>query len=75
MAKRHERAYGSMATTVEEKKTSLIQAIENYRRILSLWGNADPIFGEVAEAKKRLFALVSKLLMPRNFRIAYCSSP
>jgi hypothetical protein len=60
MAKRHERAYYSKATTVEEKKTSLTQAIENYRKFLSLWGNADPIFGEVEEAKKRLFALESK---------------
>ena len=36
---------------------SRTKAIENYRKFLSLWGDADPIFAEVADARARLAAL------------------
>ena len=36
------------------------RAIENYRKFLSLWGDADPIFSEVADARSRLAILESK---------------
>jgi tetratricopeptide (TPR) repeat protein len=39
---------------------SKLRAIENYRKFLSLWGNADPIFSEVADARSRLAVLESK---------------
>ena len=44
-------------TPREEDRT---KAVENYRKFLSLWGNADPIFPEVADAKARLAVLESK---------------
>ncbi len=37
-----------------------LKAIENYRKFLSLWGDADPIFSEVADARARLAVLESK---------------
>jgi tetratricopeptide (TPR) repeat protein len=37
-----------------------LKAIENYRKFLSLWGNADPIFSEVGDARSRLAILESK---------------
>ena len=36
------------------------RAIENYRRFLSLWADADPVFPEVKDAKERLAALESR---------------
>jgi hypothetical protein len=39
------------------KNPSRTKAAENYRKFLSLWGDADPIFPEVADAKARLAAL------------------
>jgi hypothetical protein len=33
------------------------EAAENYRKFLSLWGDADPIFPEMADARARLAAL------------------
>jgi tetratricopeptide (TPR) repeat protein len=39
---------------------SRMKAIEYYRKFLSLWGNADPIFSEVEDARSRLAALESK---------------
>jgi hypothetical protein len=44
-------------TPREEDRT---KAVENYRKFLSLWGNADPIFPEVGDARARLAALESK---------------
>ncbi len=43
-------------TPREEDRT---KAVEYYRKFLSLWGNADPIFLEVADARARLAALES----------------
>lgn len=37
-----------------------LKAIENYKKFLSLWGDADPIFPEVEDAKKSLAFLESK---------------
>lgn len=60
MAKLYESRQSLPSTTAEDRKTGHIRAIENYRKFLSLWGNADPIFPEIAEAKKRLAALESE---------------
>jgi tetratricopeptide (TPR) repeat protein len=61
MAKLHERACLFSIATVDDKKTSRTKAIENYRKFLSLWGNADPVFAaEVEDARKCLAALESK---------------
>ncbi len=44
---------------IAEQKGNKIQAAEDYKKFLSLWGNADPIFTEVEDARKRLAGLGS----------------
>ncbi len=42
----------------EANKAHRTQAIENYQKFLGLWNTADPIFPEVADARRRLSALM-----------------
>jgi tetratricopeptide (TPR) repeat protein len=47
-----------MGLTNEQKKDQRDRALENYRKFLSLWGEADPIFAVyVEDARKRLAVL------------------
>jgi tetratricopeptide (TPR) repeat protein len=39
---------------IYEKQGIEAKAIENYRKFIDLWGNADPMFAEVDDARKRL---------------------
>jgi hypothetical protein len=46
-----------MLGKIHEEKGNATQAIENYEKFLTLWKDADPIFTEVPDAKKRLAGL------------------
>ncbi len=61
MAKYYEAEATTRDATTDEIKSNREKAIENYRKFLSLWGNADAIFAPVVEeAKARLAILESK---------------
>lgn len=60
MAKYYEAEANARQATMDEINLNREKAIENYRKFLSLWGNADPIFSEVGDARARLAALESK---------------
>lgn len=58
MAKIYDRCRRPSGATEKQLRADKAMAIENYRKFLSLWKGADPIFGaEVEDAKKRLAAL------------------
>jgi tetratricopeptide (TPR) repeat protein len=44
---------------IDEQMGNKIQAAENYKKFLSVWGDADPIFSEVEDARNRLAGLGS----------------
>jgi len=46
-----------MMGKIYEKKGNTTKAIENYRKFLDLWKDADPGIAEVEDAKRRLIAL------------------
>ena len=49
---------GRSMTAVLPVRADRAMAIENYRKFLSLWKDADPVFGaEIKDAKQRLAAL------------------
>jgi hypothetical protein len=61
MAKIYDSEAASRETPSDQAKVNKIKAIENYRKFLSLWGNADSIFAaEVTDAKERLASLESE---------------
>jgi len=57
IARIYERVFLNPRSTTEAKKTNRAKAIENYRKFLDLWRNADPIFPEVEDARQRLARL------------------
>jgi tetratricopeptide (TPR) repeat protein len=58
MAKIYDRCGRPPDTAENQVKADKASAIENYRKFLDLWKEADPIFGaQVKEAKERLSAL------------------
>jgi tetratricopeptide (TPR) repeat protein len=57
-AKLYELCSGWSGKTADQIKDDRAKSIQNYRKFLSLWKDADPIFGaQVEDAKKRLAAL------------------
>jgi tetratricopeptide (TPR) repeat protein len=61
MAEYYDSAAFDIGTKVDEMMTDKKKAIENYRKFLALWKDADPIFvAEVNDAKNRLAALESR---------------
>ncbi len=40
-----------------EKQGIKVRAIENYEKFIDLWGNADPMFAEIDDARRRLESL------------------
>jgi tetratricopeptide (TPR) repeat protein len=60
-ARAHELFSERAGLTAEQKKTERAKAIDGYRKFLSLWGRADPLFApEVNDARARLSALESE---------------
>ena len=58
MAKIYDQCRRSSGVTEKQLRADKAMAIENYRKFLSLWKDADPIFGaDVGDARKRLAAL------------------
>jgi tetratricopeptide (TPR) repeat protein len=58
MAKIYDQCRRPSGVTEKQLRADKAMAIENYRKFLSLWKDADPIFGaDVEDAKKRLAAL------------------
>jgi tetratricopeptide (TPR) repeat protein len=58
MAKIYDQCRRPSSVTEKQLRTDKAMAIENYRKFLSLWKDADPIFGaDVEDARKRLAAL------------------
>ena len=49
-----------MLCKIYEKQGDKAKAIENYKKFLNLWKNADPGIAEVEDAKKRLAGLKSQ---------------
>lgn len=49
-----------MLYNIFEQKGAEFLIIENYKKILELWKDADPSIPEVADAKKRLASLQSQ---------------
>jgi tetratricopeptide (TPR) repeat protein len=57
-AKVHDLYSERVGLTNEQKKEQRVGAVDSYRKFLSLWGQADPIFAVyVEDARKRLAAL------------------
>jgi len=57
-AKAHELYSERAGLTKEQRKDQRAKAVVDYRKFLSLWGQADPVFAPyVDDAKKRLAAL------------------
>ena len=60
-AKAHDLQSERAGLTVDQKQAERAKAIESYRKFLSLWGGADPVFApEVGDARKRLAILVAE---------------
>jgi tetratricopeptide (TPR) repeat protein len=60
-AKAHELGSGRAGLTEGQRKDERAKAVAGYRKFLSLWGQADPLFApEVDDAAKRLAALVAE---------------
>ena len=58
IAKIYDQGRRPPGTSADEIRADKALAVENYRKFLSLWGDADPLFAaEVADAKARLAAL------------------
>ena len=57
-AKAHELFSERAGLTEAQARAERVKAIEGYRKFLSLWGQADPVFvSEVKDARTRLAAL------------------
>jgi tetratricopeptide (TPR) repeat protein len=65
MARIYENEAGFRYATPPEKRENLAKAIETYRKFLSLWGDADPVFAAyVDDARTRLAHLTSPASVP-----------
>lgn len=61
LAEIHDRAVEGQSSTAETIRESRMKAVEYYRKFLSLWGDADPVFAaEVENARARLAYLTSR---------------